>query len=137
MIYNFMKYIQWPPDEETEFVVGVLGEDQVFNILKNYEGKPRGAKKYVIKKLASPSEAATCSVVYIGRNKSKDFDNVRSSINGKSVLTITDSSNLGAKGSCINFKVVDERLKFEINQSSINNNNLKVASQLTTMAILI
>ena len=43
MIYNFMKYIQWPDDGGTEFVVGVLGEDNVFNTLKNfYDGKPKG-----------------------------------------------------------------------------------------------
>jgi len=46
MIYNFMKYIQWPDDGGTEFVVGVLGEDNVYNTLKSfYEGKPKGAKK--------------------------------------------------------------------------------------------
>ncbi|MBS1489296.1 MAG: YfiR family protein [Bacteroidetes bacterium] len=138
MIYNFLKYIQWPDDGGTDFVVGVLGEDNVFNTLKSYyDGKPKGSKKYAIKKLSDPSEAASCSVVYIGKNKSKDFDNVRNAITGKSILTITDSFNLGKKGSCINFKVIDEKLKFEINQASMGGANLKVASQLSSMAILI
>src|ERR1041385_7928724 len=139
MIYNFMKYVQWPDDGNPgEFVVGVLGEDNVFNTLKNYyDGKPKGAKKYAIKKLADASEAATCSVVYIGKNKSKEFDNVKNAIVGKPILTITDSFNLGKKGSCINLKVVDDKLKFEINQNSINSASLKVASQLTNMAIMI
>ncbi|MBS1559666.1 MAG: YfiR family protein, partial [Bacteroidetes bacterium] len=40
MIYNFLKYIQWPDDGGTDFVVGVLGEDNVFNTLKSYyDGK--------------------------------------------------------------------------------------------------
>jgi len=138
MIYNFLKYIQWPDDGGTDFVVGVLGEDNVFNTLKSYyDGKPKGSKKYAIKKLSDPSEAAFCAVVYIGKNKSKDFDNVRNAISGKSILTITDSFNLGKKGSCINFKVIDEKLKFEINQASMGGANLKVASQLSSMAILI
>ncbi len=138
MIYNFMKYIQWPEDPGTEFVVGVLGEDNVYNTLKNfYDGKPKGGKKYSIRKLADISEAASCQVVYIGKNKSKEFDNVKNAIGSKSILTITDSFNLGKKGSCINFKVVDEKLKFEINQASMNNASLKVAGQLSSMAILI
>lgn len=138
MIYNFLKYIQWPDDGGTEFVVGVLGEDNVFTTLKTYyDGKPKGSKKYVIKKLNDASEAATCSVVYIGKNKGKEFDNVKNAITGKSILTITDSFNLGKKGSCINFKVVDEKLKFEINQASITGANLKVAGQLMSMAIVI
>ncbi len=139
MIYNFMKYVQWPDDGTTgEFVVGVLGEDNVFNTLKSYyDGKPKGSKKYAIRKLADAAEAATCSVVYIGKNKSKEFDNVKNAVAGKPVLTITDSFNLGKKGSCINLKVIDDKLKFEINQNSINGASLKVASQLTSMAIMI
>ncbi len=138
MIYNFMKYIQWPEDAGSDFIVGVLGEDDVFNTLKNYyDGKPKGAKKYSIRRLASASEAANCQVVYIGKNKSKEFDNVKNATTGKPILTITDSFNLGKKGSCINFKVIDERLKFEINQSAMSSSSLKVAGQLSSMAILI
>jgi hypothetical protein len=138
MIYNFMKYIQWPDDSGTDFVVGVLGEDNVFNTLKNYyDGKPKGNKKYSIRKLESAADAASCQVVYIGKNKSKEFDNVKNAIAGKAILTVTDSFNLGKKGSCINFKVIDDKLKFEINQSSMTSATLKVAGQLSSMAILI
>ena len=139
MIYNFMKYVQWPDDGNPgEFVVGVLGEDNVFNTLKSYyDGKPKGSKKYSIRKLADAGEAATCAVVYIGKNKSKEFENVKNAVTGKPVLTITDSFNLGKKGSCINLKVIDDKLKFEINQNSINSATLKVASQLASMAIMI
>jgi len=138
MIYNFLKYIQWPDDGSPEFVVGVLGEDNVFNTLKNYyEGKPKGSKKFVIKKLTDVSESVTSSVVYIGKGRSNDFENVKNIVTGKPILTITDSSNLGKKGSCINFKVIDDKLKFEINQAAINSNNLRVAGQLISMAILL
>lgn len=139
MIYNFMKYVQWPDDGSPgEFVVGVLGEDNVFNTLKSYyDGKPKGSKKYSIRKLADAGEAVTCAVVYIGKNKSKEFENVKNAVTGKPVLTITDSFNLGKKGSCINLKVIDDKLKFEINQNSINGASLKVASQLASMAIMI
>jgi len=139
MIYNFMKYVQWPDDGTTgEFVVGILGEDNVFNTLKSYyDGKPKGTKKYSIRKLTDASEAATCAVVYIGKGKSKEFENVKNAVSGKPVLTITDSFNLGKKGSCINLKVIDDKLKFEINQASMNGASLKVAGQLSSMAILI
>ena len=139
MIYNFLKYIQWPNEADGgEFVVGVIGEDDVFNTLKSYyDGKPKGAKKYSIKKLASADEAASCAVVYVGKGKSGQFDVIKNTVNGKPILTITDSSNLGKKGSCINFKVIDGKLKFEMNQASVTASTLKVASQLSSMAILL
>jgi len=105
MLYNFIKYVQWPNEGEAgEFVVGVIGDDNVFNTLKAwYDGKPKGVKKYVIRKLNSPAEATDCQVVYVGKSKNKDFDAIKTSTSGKSVLTITDGVGLGQKGSCINF----------------------------------
>ena len=139
MLFNFIKYIQWPNEGEGgEFVVGVIGDDNVFNTLNQwYNGKPKGSKKYVIKKLSSADESSSCQVVYVGKSKSKDFDNIKSSIEGKSILTITDGNGLGQKGSCINFKVIDGKLKFELNQTTVTSSNLKVSTQLSSMAILI
>lgn len=139
MLYNFIKYVQWPNEGEPgEFVVGVMGEEDVYNTLKGwYDGKPKGTKKYVIKKLTNPADAAGCSVVYLGKSKSREFDEIKTAIGSKSVLTITDGFNLGQKGSCINFKVIDGKLKFELNQGSVSGASLKVSSQLASMAILI
>jgi hypothetical protein len=139
MLYNFIKYVQWPNEADGgEFIVGVIGEEEVFGTLQKwYDGKPKGPKKYVIRKLTSAAEAADCQVVYIGKSKSREFENVKTSTTGKSVLTITDGNGLGQKGSCINFKVIDGKLKFELNQTTVNSNNLKVSSQLSSMAIII
>src|SRR5688572_33266829 len=117
MLFNFIKYVQWPNEGEAgEFVVGVIGDDNVFNTLNQwYNGKAKGNKKYVIKKLASADESSSCQVVYIGKAKNKEFENIKTSIGSKSILTITDGNGLGQKGSCINFKVVDGKLKFEMN----------------------
>jgi hypothetical protein len=139
MLFNFIKYIQWPNEGEAgEFVVGVIGDDNVFNTLNQwYNGKQKGSKKYVIKKLTSADESSTCQVVYVGKSKNKDFENIKNNIGGKSILTITDGNGLGQKGSCINFKVIDGKLKFELNQATVTSSNLKVSSQLSSMAILL
>lgn len=139
MLFNFIKYIQWPNEGEAgEFVVGVIGDDNVFNTLNQwYNGKAKGSKKYVIKKLTSADESSSCQVVYVGKSKNKEFVNIQNNISGKSILTITDGNGLGEKGSCINFKVIDGKLKFELNQSTVTSANLKVSSQLSSMAILI
>ena len=139
MLYNFIKYVQWPNESEPgDFVVGVIGDENVFNTLKTwYDGKAKGTKKYVIKKLGNASEAESCQVVYVGRSKNRDFDLIKTSVTGKSILTVTDGNGMGQKGSCINFKVIDGKLKFELNQATVTGSNLKVSTQLSSMAILI
>ena len=70
MLFNFIKYVQWPNEGDGgEFVVGVIGDDNVFNTLNQwYNGKQKGSKKYVIKKLSAPSESSSCQVVYVGKS---------------------------------------------------------------------
>jgi hypothetical protein len=139
MMYNFVKYIQWPTESEPgDFVIGVFGADDVYNTLKTrYDGKPKGSKKYVIQKMSAIADAASCAVVYLGKGKSKDFDALKAATAGKSILTITDNNNLGKKGSCVNFREIDGKLKFEINQASITAASLKVSSSLLSVAIVL
>lgn len=139
MVYNFTKYVQWPDHAGSgEFVIGVVGNAEIFKTLNTwYGGKPRGSKTYVIKKFNSAAEVTDCHVVYIDKSKSSEFELVNNKVKGKGTLVITDKNGLGEKGSAINFKMIDNKLKFELNQKAIETSNLKVSGALTSMAILI
>jgi hypothetical protein len=139
MVFNFTKYVQWPDHTATgEFVIGVIGNTDVYNTLQTwYGGKPRGTKTYVIKRFASAAEVTDCHVVFIDKSKSGEFEEVNGKVKGKGTLIITDKNGLGAKGSSINFKTIDNKLKFELNQKAIEASNLKVSGSLSSMAILI
>ncbi len=139
MVFNFVKYVQWPTnDNSKEFVIGVVGNNEIFTTLTTwYGGKAKGTKTYVIKKFNSAAEVTDCQVIFIDRSKSGEFAAVNEKVKGKGTLVVTDRNGLGSKGSCINFKTVDEKLRFELNQQAIEASNLKVSSSLTSMAILI
>ena len=137
MIYNFVKYIQWP-DNSQEFIIGVMGNDEVYNTLKTwYDGKVRGNKKFIIKKYNSPAEIQESHILYVGNSTINQFTAIKNKVGSASTLIITDKPGMGAKGSGINFKTVNNKLAFELNQSAIEKSDLKVSSQLTAMAILI
>jgi hypothetical protein len=139
MVFNFVRYVQWPDHTTTgEFVIGVVGNADVYTTLNTwYGGKPRGSKTYVIKKFANASDVSDCHVVFIDRTKSGEFDDINNKVKGKGTLVITDKNGLGEKGSAINFKTVDNKLKFELNQKAMEASNLKVSGALSSMAILI
>lgn len=139
MVFNFVKYVQWPTDDSSkEFVIGVVGNTDIYNTLNTwYAGKPKGNKVYVIKNFKNAAEMTDCQVVFIDRSKSGEFEAINTKVKGKGTLVVTDRNGLGSKGSCINFKTVDDKLKFELNQHAIEASNLKVATTLSSMAILI
>jgi len=139
MVFNFVKYVQWPAnDNGKEFVIGVVGNTEIYNTLTTwYGGKAKGTKTYVIKKFNNASEVTDCQVIFIDKTKSNEFDAVNNKVRGKGTLVVTDRNGLGSRGSCINFKTENDKLRFELNQQAIEASNLKVAGSLTSMAILI
>lgn len=139
MVFNFTKYVQWPDHTATgEFIIGVVGNADIYNTLTTwYGGKPRGSKTYVIKSFKSSAEVTDCHVVFVDKSKSGEFDALSEKVKGKGTLIITDKQGLGEKGSGINFKTVDNKLRFELNQKALEASNLKVSGALSSMAILI
>jgi hypothetical protein len=138
-LYAIVKYFEWPNNSEAgEFEIAVLGANDVFDALKaNFEGKVVGNKKCVIRNITSASDLAPNSVVYIGKSKSKEFDVIKRMAGNKSLLTVTEKEDLGSKGSCVNFIVVEGKLRFELNRSATAISNLKVSGALVSMAILL
>lgn len=138
MVYNFIKYIQWPDNSSDEFVIGVLGHDDVFQTLSTwYGGKLKGDKKFKIIKYDKNSDLKGCHVLYVANQSSKHFEDIQQKIDKSSTLLITDKPGLGQKGSAINFKKVNNRLAFELNQGVIDASSLKVSRQLSNIAIVI
>jgi len=139
MVFNFTKYVQWPDyTGGGDFTIGVIGNTDIYNTLSTwYAGKARGSKTYVVKKFSDASEVGDCHVIFIDKSRSGEFEAVNNKVKGKGTLIITDKNGLGAKGSAINFKTVDNKLKFELNQKAIEASNLKVSGALSSMAILI
>jgi len=139
MVFNFTKYVQWPDHSGSgDFIIGVVGNNEIYATLNAwYGGKPRGTKTYVIKKFNSAADLTDCNVIFIDKSKSNEFEGIKAKISGKGTLLITDKNGLGSRGSAINFTTVDDKLKFELNQKAVETANLKVASSLAAMAILI
>jgi hypothetical protein len=139
LMFNFIKYVEWPEQTKSgDFVIAVVGSEDVYNTLATFYAK-RPIKGQNVKVVGSKdvNSLNNAHVIYLASNASREFDAVLNKFNSKPTLLITDKSGLGKKGSCINFQEIDGKLKFEINQSSIEGNNLKVSSQLASMGILI
>ena len=58
-MFNFAKYIEWPNQEsKSEFIIGVLGNDDIITELKKLAGARKiNNKSIVVKSVKSPSEA--------------------------------------------------------------------------------
>ena len=139
IVYRFTKYINWPEDKKSgDFVIGIVGDSPFYDELKSFiANKTAGSQKIVIRKFSANAAVFPCHILFICEDESKNLKRIATTTSGSSVLLVTESDGLAKKGSCINFAIIDERLKLEINKNNIEHRNLNIASELLNLGILI
>ena len=137
-IYNFIKYIEWPTTKQS-FKIGILNgtPEMMAAFEKMIEKKSGEGQKLVLENYHSASAAGDCQLLFIPDNQSNILSEVSAKLSGKPTLIVTESDGLIKKGSGINFIIVDGKLRFELNRSTLKEADLKVSSNLLGLAILV
>lgn len=138
-IYSFTRYVIWPENYNSgEFEIMVMGESPIVDALeKMAQAKKVGDRPIKVTRISGPSEIRKCNILFVPAARSADLTEVVTKVNNQSILIITEEPGLGLKGSNINFIMKEGRLAFELNQSSVSRQNLKIANELSRLAILI
>ena len=139
IIYRFTKYIDWPADKKSgDFIIGIVGDSPLYDELKSLSAnKTVGAQKIVVVKMSPSASAYNCHMLFISEEESNSLKRIATLTAGAATLIVSESDGLARKGSCINFITVDERLKLEINKGNVEQRNLRIASELLELGIII
>ncbi len=139
IIYRFTKYMEWPDNPGMkDFVIGVIGETPLFDeLVSSTANKKAGNRNIVIKSLKYNQETYDCHILFISEAESSSLKRISALLQGKPVLIVTERNGLALKGSCINFIIVNDKLKLEINKNNIESRNLKIASELLLLGTIV
>jgi YfiR/HmsC-like len=137
LLYHFTKHIEWPMSKQSgDFVIGVLGnENLTIAVEEMAKNRTVGSQKIVVIHIKSPEDTSKCHIVYIQKFQSSQFNAVFAKTKPNHLLLITESEDGGKRGASINFITIDEKLKFELNKSSIDGAGLKVSNELVKLAV--
>lgn len=139
-VYKFTQYIEWPDaGSSAPFVIGVVGNSPITAELEALApSKKVGARSITIKKLsASSPELTSCQIVFVAESQSSALAAVSAKLAGKSVLLLSETSGGAKKGAGINFIIVEDKMKFELNKSVLEKQGLRVSSDLIKLAIVV
>ena len=92
---------------------------------------------FLFTKINSAAEIRKCNILFIPTEKSGQIGDVLGKIASQSILVITETPGLGAKGSNVNFVTKDGKLVFELNQGAATKQGFKISNELSRLAILI
>lgn len=131
-IERITRFVDWPAKAVTaadeSFVIGVYGENGFYNTLTDvFKIKPIKNQKVKVITIKSIEELASCKLCYISDKAGPTLNKFVEAANSVGVLLISESTDFCKEGVHINFYVEDEKLKFEINQTSIDYAGFKVS----------
>ena len=139
-LYNFTKYIEWPKTyKEGNFIIGLYGINSSLSaeLNKMAATKSVGTQKFEIKTMSSLDGANKCHMLFIPSTSGGQFSEVVSKLKGQSTLIITEKPGLTKQGAAINFVVQDNKQKFELNKANAEKYDLKVSSNLASLAVVV
>jgi len=135
-IYNFSRLIEWPVAYKTgPFIIGVLGNSSVADELETYTlGKKVGIQEIQVKKYKTVQEIAICHILFIPFARTKQLGEIQQALQDKNTLLITEKGGALTEGSAINFVLLADKIKFEIQTDNITKYGLKYSTKLQEMA---
>ncbi len=136
-IYNFTRYIDWPPEEASkDFYIDIIGHKSVYDKLKEMtSGRKVGNRNINVRFLETIDKITNSQILFVGFWQSKDLAKVLDKIKNANTLIITEKDGLIESGAAINFVIRNGVIKFEIKKSNILRYGLVLSETLEQMAV--
>jgi uncharacterized protein DUF4154 len=136
-IYNFARFVEWPARASPGPVrIAILGHGDLAAPLEEViRGKTANGRSIEVTHISAATEMDCCEILVIERSEAKHVGEIVEALAGKPVLTVCDGGNCLRDGVMIVFQMVDESVRFQINQEAAEHAGLKISSQLLKVAI--
>ena len=139
-LYNFSRFVIWPEStgrEHDSFSVCVLGDDPFGETLDTLEGKKVHELELTVKRIRNPALVTDCPLVYITLPDAGQRSAALSMLRELPVLTVSDFEDFTEQGGIIRFKLMDNKIRFDINIEAARTANLSISSKLLSLATVV
>jgi hypothetical protein len=138
-LYKFLGYAEFPASAFGEpgspVVIGVVGADEMAAELgRIVAGRTVNNRPVLVKTLRDNEAPSGVHLLFVAGADSARVARVLKAAQPSPMLLVTESENGLQLGSVINFKVVDERVRFDVSLEAADKNNVKLSSRLLTVA---
>ena len=133
-IYNFAKYVEWPPsaftDSQAPCLLCILGKDPFRSGLDFLSGKTVRGHRMVVERHDRPAGVGSCHILFISASERQHLSTILKTIEKEPVLTVGDMENFAQLGGVIQLFTRNNKIRFAINHEAATRVGLKVSSKL-------
>lgn len=141
-IASFIAFTSWPqnsaPQQETQFLLCVVGEDPYSKMFENAPESGIRGRRLVVKKLSKKSsnaELQQCHVLIIRQINKNEMTSLLKRVEKLPILTISELQNIREQNSMINMARQKNQIVFSINRTASDNVGIQFRSKLLRLAI--
>lgn len=136
---SFAEFVEWPAAaNQGPVTIAILGKDP-FGPLLEETAKVRAlqTKALEIHRLTRVEDAARFRIVFVSASEARSLGQILRSLEGTSVLTVSDIPGFAAQGGIIGFVPEGKRVRFEINVAAAERSRVQISSRLLNLARLV
>lgn len=137
-LFKFASFVEWPDGTfghpGAPLTIGVAGNDALADQLDNVvAGRAIGGHSVVVRHLRRGDKLAGVHILFVGGERAAVAELLEAA-RSQSVLTVSDSPEIFALGSMINFVINDEKVRFEVALRNANAVNLRISARMLSVA---
>lgn len=138
-LFKFLGYTEFPAaafgDAAAPVVIGVAGSDEMAaELARIVAGRTINNRPLVVRPFRDGEANGAVHLLFVAGADSAHAARVLRQAPPGPVLLVTECGNGLQLGAVINFKIVEERVRFDVSLEAADKNNIRLSSRLLTVA---
>lgn len=137
-LYKLAAFVEWPQGAGARgsFNLCVVGDNPFGGLLKQaVQGQTINGRPIVVQRFRTIAGNPGCQIMYVTGSAAQPPSAILAAVHGAPVLTVTDEARDRADTGIINFVLVDNHVRFEINDAEATEDGLIISSKLLSLAV--
>jgi YfiR/HmsC-like len=140
--FNFTRFVEWPEDAfatpTSPIVACVMGETPLTDPLAEViQGKVVNGRAVSINLVKPSDDLRRCNLLFISEGAARRTGEILARLRKANTLTVGETPGFPLAGGMINFAILDNKVKLEINLDATTHAGLKVNSKLIAVSRLV
>ena len=140
-VYRITQFVDWPAEEDSEpakLGVCILGEDPFGQAIDHIEEKQSQGRRFSLRRIETLESSRGCHVLFVSASESSGLARILESLEGRSVLTISDLKGFARSGGMIGLVVNREgKVGLEVNLGAVEEAGLQISAKLLELSEIV
>jgi hypothetical protein len=138
-LYKFGSYVQWPDSAfarpDSPVVIAVAGADDIYDrLVRIAAGRSIAGRPIAVRRLQKGERLTGIHILFVGSGAKQWLNELVARIGRRPILLVTEEESGMPDGSVINFKLIEDRVRFDVSLMAAEASGLKLSALLLSVA---